>query len=66
MENFDSYDWKHFHDVVFHATGESLSQDKLVEVYNTLPDNLKLMAEDYGMSDTVFRDNSIVWLMKQK
>jgi hypothetical protein len=56
--------WAAFHDVVFEATGKSLSVMELEGIYKSLPYHIKAIAEEWGKSDTVFRDMAYVELKK--
>lgn len=40
------------HDTVYEATGETLSQEQLVEMINNLPANLKHEVQNWGADDT--------------
>lgn len=53
---FTQNDWNHLHDCVFDATGRDLNTGELNEIFNSLPETIKLIALEWGMSDTVFRD----------
>lgn len=39
-----------------------LTSEELEKTYNRLPDAIKAIAEEWGMDDTVFRDEAFVWL----
>ena len=57
-------DLDHLHDVVYDCTGLDESDDKLIERFNLLPENLKNTADQWGFNDTVFRDELILHLEK--
>jgi hypothetical protein len=57
-------DLDHLHDVVYDCTGLDESDDKLIERFNLLPENLKNTAYQWGFNDTVFRDELILHLEK--
>jgi len=63
VKPFDKNDWNHFHDCILEATWKTskinASQEQMEELFKSLPDNLKHMAYQWGMSDTVFRDDCI-------
>lgn len=56
-KTFTSHDWACFHDAVLDATDKSYRQKKLEEIFEKLPSSIKFTAFEWGMSDTVFRDN---------
>ena len=56
-QQFDENDWAHLHDVILSATGKISSREELIEFYKTLPVSMQHLAEEWGMNDTVFRDN---------
>jgi hypothetical protein len=68
MIEFTKNDWDHMHDCILDATWKTTkkncSQEELEEIYETLPIDLKLEAELWGMNDTVWRDNFIEWYLK--
>ena len=53
----NKHDLASFHDCVFDATGEDLNKYGLMEVFHSLPATIKAKAYQFGMSDTVFRDD---------
>jgi hypothetical protein len=57
MHNFDQHDWNHLHDCVYDITGRDLPQNDLEAIFDDLPDALKTEAHQWGMSDTLWRDN---------
>lgn len=61
---FDSNDFAHFHDAIINASDKHLNQDELIEIWNLLPIEIKTIAIEWGMSDTVFRDEVYRWVEK--
>jgi len=65
MEDFDKNDWDHMHDCILHATWNTTkkqaTREELVEIFNKLPESLKGEAREWGMADTLWRDNFIAW-----
>lgn len=59
--SFDKDDFAGFHDAIIDASDKHLNQEELVEVWNILPIEIKVIAIEWGMSDTVFRDKVYVW-----
>lgn len=45
-----------FHDAIFEATGISLSDDDLRSYFGEISQYLQTLALQWGMSDTVFKD----------
>jgi len=58
---FDKNDFASFHTAIIDASDKHLNQEELVEVWNILPNEIKLTAIEWGMSDTVFGDKVYVW-----
>jgi cell division GTPase FtsZ len=56
-EDFDS-----IHDVVFSVTGEKPTNEKIQEIWDELPEDIKGVAIQWGTNDTVFRHNLYNWL----
>jgi len=54
-----------FHDAVHEAIGKSYSDNTLKKLFYVLPENIQNHAFDYGLSDTVFRDNVYVFLQQK-
>lgn len=53
------------HDVFCEALDkESLTNSEIIEYWNKLPDDIKLDALKWGVSDTPTRDNMYMWLQK--
>lgn len=54
------------HDAVFDATGKSLNDDELMELWIKLPCRIQDLAEEWGFNDTEFREKIHVWLKEQR
>lgn len=65
ITDFEQSDWNHLHDVVFNVTGKSVKNEELESIFNTLPSHLKHLAYEWGMNDTVFRDDTYVYLKEK-
>ena len=63
MEEFSKHDWAHMHDCIIHCTWNTTkkksTREELVELFDKLPEYLKEDAYEFGMSDTLWRDNFI-------
>jgi hypothetical protein len=59
--DFSENDWNHMHDCVYHVTKIKHSLEELEAIYSEMPDELKEDALEFGMSDTLWRDNFIEW-----
>jgi len=60
---YDKHDLYYmFHDVVLDAIGKDLDKDILLKIYETLPESIRCTAEQWGLSDTVFRDEAYEWI----
>jgi hypothetical protein len=64
IEDFDKQEWASFHDVVFEATGKSMGMEELKEIFNSLSHHTKMTAFEWGLSDTVFRDDAYTEIIK--
>jgi hypothetical protein len=40
------------------------TKNELIDIFNKLPEDLKEDAYEYGMSDTLWRDNFIMWYVE--
>ena len=58
-------EWNHLHDVILEATWHTsktdLNQGQLENLYNKLPDYIKLEAEQWSLNDTTIRDLIYNW-----
>ena len=61
-EDFTKNDWDHFHDCIFHVTNEDVSMKQMELMFGALPEEMKEDAYEWGMSDTLWRDNFIEWM----
>ena len=64
--DFEKNDWDHMHDVVLHVTHKSSTMRELIEFYKSLPEHLHELAEEWGMNDTVFREEAIEFLREKE
>ncbi len=62
--DFDSHDFACLHDSIINASNKHLNQDELIEVWNLLPIDIKTIALQWGMNDTVFGDEVYGWAEK--
>lgn len=53
-------DINHFHDV-FCELGFNFTDKQLKKLFRKLPENIRNIAHCWGMSDTVFRDESFIY-----
>lgn len=56
----------HLHDCVFHVTNEKPTEEEMARLFFEAPRDIQLDALDYGMSDTLWRDGFIKWMMDQQ
>jgi hypothetical protein len=61
---FTQNEWNHLHDVVLDSTGKSKTREELLILFQSLPIDIKNDAYNYGMNDTVFRDEVFKYLEK--
>ncbi len=55
-----------FHDVVLEAIDKSYGPSELKEIFLALPDSVKRIAKNWGLSDTPFKDEAYTWLQENK
>lgn len=62
---FTDNDWNHMHDCILHVTWNTerkkCSREELQTIFESIPQNLKNEAYEFGMSDTLWRDKFIEW-----
>lgn len=63
---FSEHDFDCFHDCIIDACDKHLNQEELIEVWSMLPINIQCTALEYGMSDTVFRDEVFAFVEENK
>lgn len=54
-----------FHAVVCEATGVSHSNEKLKQIFFTLPKHIQMIAIQWGLSDTVFGDEAYIFIKEK-
>ena len=55
------------HDTVYDSIGVSIKHGgELANLVHTAPDNIKEIAYEFGLCDTVFRDMMFVWLRQNR
>lgn len=55
-----------FHDVLVEIEAREYSETECREAFDKLPDNIKFVALQWGLSDTEFRDAAYVYLKESK
>jgi hypothetical protein len=55
---FTNIDWDNLHDVVFDATGKSLTRSELEKIFDKLSTYTQNLADVWGMNDTPFKDRA--------
>lgn len=65
IDSFGKNDWDHLHDCILDVTWNTekirSTREELISIFKNLPEGLKLEAYEYGMSDTLWRDEFIEW-----
>lgn len=68
MKGLTLHDWNHMHDCILHATWNTTrkksTQEELEEIFDKMPEEMKHEAYEWGMSDTLWRENFIEWYEK--
>ncbi len=66
LHDLTEHDWNHMHDCIFHVTKNSTSKDDMIKIFNEMPGDMKFDAFEWGMNDTLWRDNFIDWYKENK
>ena len=53
------------HDTVYNSIGSKLYDNELANLVHNAPNNIKEIAYEFGLCDTVFRDLMFVWLRQE-
>ena len=65
IDKLNKNDWNHMHDCILNSTWETTktksTREELIDIFNKLPEDLKQEAYEWGMSDTVWRENFTEW-----
>jgi hypothetical protein len=69
MSDFDHYypksDQASFHDMLYDLFGESFDTIQEAKYFKELPDSVKFIAYEWGLSDTCFRDAAWTFLKEK-
>jgi len=65
IATFDKNDWAHLHDIVYDTTDKKSTREELENIFNSLPHDLRHLAYQWGMNDTVFRDKAYDFLREK-
>lgn len=60
IKNFDG-----LHDVLIELDRKSRTLVELIEIFNSLPEDIQMLAHMWSCSDTEFRDKAYVFLQKK-
>jgi len=67
---FTKNDWNHLHDCILEATWNTnkkkCNQTELEEIFRRLPEDMKNQAYEWGMSDTMWRDDFIRYYTRER
>lgn len=66
MEGFDKRDWAAMHDCLLRVKGTSTPQEEMETLFLGLPESMKGDAREWGMWDTLWREQFIEWLKENK
>lgn len=66
LNKFDRDDWNAFHDVVYDVLGEPPDDYKLGALFAVLPEHIQMKAVEWGMGDSVFRDDAYLWFQENR
>lgn len=65
ISSFEKNDWDHLHDVVLNVTCKKSTREELEVIFESLSVELKHLAYEWGMNDTVFREKAYDFLMQE-
>jgi hypothetical protein len=65
ISQFEKNDWDHLSDVVYGIYHKERTREELEKIFESLPRNLKFIAYEHGMNDTVFRDGTHTYLREE-
>ncbi len=65
ISEFDKNDWAHLHDVVYGIYHKDSTREELEKVFDSLPREIKFIAYEHGMNDTVFREDAAEYLREK-
>jgi len=66
IAEFEKNDWDHLHDVVYNVTGKKSTREELEKVFDSLSTHIKHLAYEWGMNDTVFREDAAEYLREKR
>ena len=58
-------DFDILHDVILEVSEKSRSNEEIEKIWQNLPEGIRLQAEQWGVGDTVVRDNIYEFLKKE-
>ncbi len=65
IDKLNKNDWNHMHDCILNSTWETTkiksTREELIDIFNKLPEDLKQEAYEWGMNDTIWRENFTEW-----
>lgn len=61
----ETWDFDALHDLIFEALNKSLSNEEIIKIWESFPEDMKLDAEKFGISHIVVRDNMYEFLQKE-
>jgi hypothetical protein len=65
-DSFVKNDWDHLHDCWIHVKGSFPTRTRLEKMFDSLPEELQALAEEWGCNDTVVREEIIEWLVSNE
>jgi hypothetical protein len=63
QQPFTQNDWNHLHDCWVNVKGVKPTQEQLEALFQELPSDLQHLADEWGMNDTVFREEVMEWIL---
>lgn len=66
LKCFTDSEFNHLHDIVYNLTGKQSTIPRLKEIFGLLPNIIQAEAILNGLNDTVFRDNTYIWLERNQ
>ena len=63
---FDKNDFNVLHDIILNALNKNLNNEKIIEYWDNIPEDIKLDVLRWGLNDTLIKDKIYDWLISNK
>lgn len=66
MSEHDNFGWESFSDVLYQIYGTTFDEIQTMKIFETLPANVKAIANEWTLADTDFRNLAYEFLLDNK